>query len=525
MLAATAAILTASAVSAQSVRVATYATDDNVEYIPTRMSVSPPDGSLSYWPNPVFIEWGGGFTELVGSDGKKLNENNNISPLDLSYWSVTLNGEPCDLSERGDFDDFMVYYAPFSNEQVGGTDMTPAWHVKFYPYSALTEPMPGDRTGTIRTPKLGTVEITMLPGAVYDTEGRTNPLTVITYYQYGMLTTIVPTWTPESGAAKFEEGTGALYVEWIEYKYTPDGQKTDEIIGVCPVLKLNPNPIKESFIDNSDATDESSRGRTSIQNLLSVEEGKLKVDVSSLKPGKYDIDIEEGTVFFEDDKIAMATYYTFQILPKEDDQPERPVEPGPVEPGDDITYTLLPADGATVTDLMTVNISFPDNDNVVFYENNKMPVATLTNTTNGKVYYCQEADRDTHSTVKGVSYTLVFIAEDAETAAPITEQGVYELSITALKVTDAEGEIERDLDPIKAVYTIMEGGNNDDPDEPVKPTPGPDDGVDGIEADANGLFTVYNLQGVKVLVTTESAELDTLRGLYIVNGRKVMLGK
>lgn len=47
------------------------------------------------------------------------------------------------------------------------------------------------------------------------------------------------------------------------------------------------------------------------------------------------------------------------------------------------------------------------------------------------------------------------------------------------------------------------------------------DGVEGIEADANGLFKVYNLNGVKVMETEKLEELKSRKGVYIINGKKI----
>ncbi|MCC8072251.1 MAG: hypothetical protein LIO90_10690 [Bacteroidales bacterium] len=45
-----------------------------------------------------------------------------------------------------------------------------------------------------------------------------------------------------------------------------------------------------------------------------------------------------------------------------------------------------------------------------------------------------------------------------------------------------------------------------------------------IEADAASHFTVYNLQGIKVMETADKSALEGLRkGIYVVNGRKVMV--
>ena len=53
-------------------------------------------------------------------------------------------------------------------------------------------------------------------------------------------------------------------------------------------------------------------------------------------------------------------------------------------------------------------------------------------------------------------------------------------------------------------------------------------GVEELVVDpyGNGEFTVYNLQGVKVLQTKDASSLQNLpKGIYLINGKKVLLGK
>ena len=51
-----------------------------------------------------------------------------------------------------------------------------------------------------------------------------------------------------------------------------------------------------------------------------------------------------------------------------------------------------------------------------------------------------------------------------------------------------------------------------------------EDAVEKIETSLEGIYTVYNLQGVKLLETKDLNSLKELRkGIYIVNGKKVAL--
>lgn len=54
----------------------------------------------------------------------------------------------------------------------------------------------------------------------------------------------------------------------------------------------------------------------------------------------------------------------------------------------------------------------------------------------------------------------------------------------------------------------------------------PDDtetGINAVGADANGMYRVYNLQGAQVLNTSDVNSVKELKGLYIVNGKKVVI--
>lgn len=53
---------------------------------------------------------------------------------------------------------------------------------------------------------------------------------------------------------------------------------------------------------------------------------------------------------------------------------------------------------------------------------------------------------------------------------------------------------------------------------------GGDAGVENIIDDADGIYRVYNLQGVKVLETIDASQVNSLpSGIYIVNGKKILL--
>ena len=56
------------------------------------------------------------------------------------------------------------------------------------------------------------------------------------------------------------------------------------------------------------------------------------------------------------------------------------------------------------------------------------------------------------------------------------------------------------------------------------PHKGDDTGIAGLETDSKGIYTVYNLSGIKLFETTDSMRLQALpKGIYIVNGKKTIL--
>lgn len=104
--------------------------------------------------------------------------------------------------------------------------------------------------------------------------------------------------------------------------------------------------------------------------------------------------------------------------------------------------------------------------------------------------------------VFGVGYNEmnIILMEGAITAA-----GTYTLTLPAGLVTD--GASQSNAEDIVVVYTIATG-----------------DGIDNIVAQAGGKVDVYTVNGTCVLRNADTAAVKALRkGLYIINGKKVML--
>ena len=107
-------------------------------------------------------------------------------------------------------------------------------------------------------------------------------------------------------------------------------------------------------------------------------------------------------------------------------------------------------------------------------------------------------------------YDVKIIFENAE-------EGIYVITIPEgyLMVSDIE-EGSYNSQPINITFTV-DYSSEEIPD-------GPTGGVSGIEADANGNYIIYNLNGVNVANTGDASAISNLnKGIYIINGKKVIV--
>lgn len=185
-------------------------------------------------------------------------------------------------------------------------------------------------------------------------------------------------------------------------------------------------------------------------------------------------------------------------------------------------YVLEPANNAVVSSISKVTLDFYANSDISFYENNRMPVAVITNGLEGDeevVYTCQEADRNTFAESEGVVYDFYFQDENDE-VVEISTVGMWYLTIQGLyageieEATGEEGDTEQTevtLPAINAVYYVE--GDIDDGTTKVVDLTSPD-----------GVYNVYSINGVQVVKNGDVNSLKTLgKGIYVVNGKKVVL--
>ncbi|MCM1310709.1 MAG: T9SS type A sorting domain-containing protein [Bacteroides sp.] len=218
-------------------------------------------------------------------------------------------------------------------------------------------------------------------------------------------------------------------------------------------------------------------------------------------PGVYMIVIPKGTFDDEEYDVEMGKSghandelaYMYTIPGGEE----------PDQPGDGATFDLVPAsvtpeDGATVTEIASVVLTFADF--TFFPMSEGAPTGKLTKD-DAEVAFAKAVEDDYFSPKV---YTFTF-------ANPVTEAGTYKFVVAQGGFCDEEydqemGEAGHACPEL--TYTFIIAGD--------------EDGIIDIVAE-NGTITVYDLSGRQVLENAPAAAFNGLaNGLYIINGVKVI---
>lgn len=170
-----------------------------------------------------------------------------------------------------------------------------------------------------------------------------------------------------------------------------------------------------------------------------------------------------------------------------------------------VKYILSPNPDETIVSYDNVaqqyfSIEFPDNKNVAYYENSRPGIATLENKETGDVYYCTDPFMDTRAESNGKVFYFDFAEYGATSVTPIFANGTYELTIQGFYLTDEEGDVAQDIDPITVTY-IFDGYNFN---------PGTNDGTPEVVTDLNPMSVGINFYGP---VSLENAKI-TLTNSY-----------
>lgn len=499
-------------------------------------NVSPPPGSAIEEAVAVFFNWG--------------DEEFKTGKIDISGLDVRLDGVPVELKSN----DYL---------QISRFQTDPIFTVRLFL---------GSLSG-----KTGVLHINIPEGLITSAGGRTNPEINLGYY-LGSPTGAIK-WSVANDAV-LVMGEAAVYASWEE-------EIADHIVPVPPVSPQLFNIGEDGeTLTTADA-----------YSLLGIEEGRLKVDLSSLKEGFYRIYMPAGTVIMESGRPNNECSLNFEI---EDFSwiAERYI----LTP-----YTVTPAHGTVADTLTTIEVEWEDtplttgefdlsslrvlldNDPVTFgladeflvEEVNLNPVSRkwvarlkffTFNKKTGRVdvIFPEGVIKDQGGKVNqefGFTYFLctgggtpvwhpssgslpqgeatvyadwnsATVGVNSITPSEAFVEGVESASGNAVKtgVTDKmiaeNGRLKVDLSslaigsyrlviPYGAVFLAHNTTNEDCSFEfdIIKNT-----GIDDIENDAEEVYRVYNLQGIRVAEGDSSVLRMLSPGLYIVNGRKIFVG-
>ena len=288
----------------------------------------------------------------------------------------------------------------------------------------------------------GTVNIVLPEGLVKTTTGAISPAFDLTYYLGGMDVVSPAIFTPEEGA-KFLPGEAVVYAEWNGYRVTAVNG------GVTANLLDEEGEVSESI--------SISKGE------LSIEDGKLRINLNSLPAGSYQMWVQQGTVTLGEDAINADAPYAFTIAMPEPEGPE----------ATDIVPNVNMADGK-------ITVSWNGNDIELTDEFS----LTIVNNDNG-----EEVNIEDGAVSVDENGNLVISLEELE-----LEDGNYTLTLAEGSVNiDEDGEItyNREL-----VYDFKTSG------------------VNGIVSGSTEAI-YFNLDGQRVR--------NPQKGIYIINGQKVLI--
>ena len=227
-----------------------------------------------------------------------------------------------------------------------------------------------------------------------------------------------------------------------------------------------------------DATDSTVVWSTDNENIIALEVSKSKpnqVTVTALKAGKAVL-----TATAADGSGVSTSVGITVVEPVQEPEPEPNYE---VINKYDISYSY--AENGVV--LEEASIKWKSDGELYFNLENSIAIAAV----NSNVTYYIETIIENNTLILDFSYLPV---------------GIYQVTIPEAYVLIGENGINGE---IEFSITIEEAS-----------------GIAGIYADADGYYNVYKVSGEKVLSTKDASKLKNLEnGIYIINGKKVMLRK
>lgn len=248
------------------------------EYISVNPRISPSNNYVGGPIGVISISWPGVRLKMDSED-KDLK-----TPVSPSFVTLTVNGNEI----------------PIRPDEIGGgriwvkaqydTDNTTEWRI--------------DDVFIIELPDMfffwvGKVELSVKAGAVESVDGRINSPINLNYTFMGLDYDVK--WLPERDLegknVEFNKGECIIYAWWEGY---------DDI-------SLNSSSSSRPFIQK--ATDEDNGVHTNASQYMSIEEGKVKFDFSTLEEGSYILDIPDNAIVLSPGVGNGEATYNFLIKP------------------------------------------------------------------------------------------------------------------------------------------------------------------------------------------------------------------
>ena len=234
---------------------------------------------------------------------------------------------------------------------------------------------------------------------------------------------------------------------------------------------------------------------------------EIIIDPEITEPGEYQLVFPENYVIFTKGDCGNDKFTLTYTIKEGGEDPDQPVDPTP-----DMEYTVIPSNEEPVEELPEiVTILFGDRKeslNII-----KSEGATLQIGENEPVDISENVMADYEEVGEGWDLEYLYFAainlsdyvEDAEGNCTITlPEGFFNIGGFTIAGNLVAGE---DSPEVVIVYVI-------DSTEAVR----------GINAETDGIYRVYNLNGMLVLSTENALDLNTLaKGIYIINGKKYIL--
>lgn len=267
----------------------------------------------------------------------------------------------------------------------------------------------------------------------------------------------------------------------------------------------------QNKIDLTDYLKEKFTANTSRFNLLLKRNGDENRGVKIATQDAEDLYVKDSNnveyTFAKEDLVPQLTL-VFSIKEEEvkEEKPETPEEPQEVENEPAVETPAAGQEGEEDVVIETLHFSWGENVTVAKHENADKEDLVITATPVVQT--------------KSVNEPIVLEAEitsDYKLKIDVSklEAGTYNINVPKGYLKIGDNGVNKEINyEFTSTRSTNEDGN------------GETSGIAGIAADANGIYSVYNLQGMKVLSTNDASEIKGIKkGIYIINGKKVVLGR